>query len=74
MKTLLVNDDDLVKALQLLQENGIQAKSEEGETTIPLLRQSNATPGETPASFAGIWTTDKRTMTSIRAKAWPKRR
>ena len=74
MKTPLVNDDDLVKALQLLEENGIQAKPEADEVAIPVLRKSNAKPGETLTSFAGIWANDERTMASIRAKAWPKRR
>jgi hypothetical protein len=71
MKTLTVNDKDYDKAMKLLMENGIQT---EPELTIPLLRRSNAKPGETPAAFSGIWTNDERTMASIRAKAWPKRR
>ena len=65
MKTPLVNDDDLVKALQLLEENGIQAKPEADEVAIPVLRKSNAKPGETPVSF-GIWASDERTMASTR--------
>lgn len=73
MKTLTVNDKDYAKVMKLLIENGIQTEPE-SEVTIPLLRGSNAKSGETPAAFGGIWATDERTMTSIRAKAWPKRR
>lgn len=73
MKTLTVNDKDYAKAIKLLIENGIQAEPEP-EVTIPLLRKSNAKADETPASFGSIWTNDERTMASIRAKAWPKRR
>ena len=73
MKTLTVNDKDYAKALKLLIENGIQTEPEP-EVMIPLLRKSNAKSGETPAAFGGIWTNDERTMASIRAKAWPKRR
>ncbi len=73
MKTLTVNDKDYAKAMKLLIENGIQTESEP-EVNIPLLRKSNAKSGETPAAFGGIWTNDERTMASIRAKAWPKRR
>lgn len=73
MKTLIVNDKDYTKAIKLLIENGIQTEPEP-EINIPLLRKSNAKSGETPAAFGGIWTDDKRTMVSIRAKAWPKRR
>lgn len=73
MKTLIVNDKDYLKAKRLLTENGI-ATDPESEIAIPLLRKSNAKPGETPAAFGGIWTDDERTMESIRAKAWPKRR
>ncbi len=71
MKTLTVNDKDYAKALKLLMENGIQT---EPEAIIPILRKSNAKSGETPAAFGGIWGSDERTMASIRAKAWPKRR
>ncbi|WP_229365992.1 hypothetical protein [Fibrisoma montanum] len=73
MKTLTVNDEDYAKAVKLLSENGIQTEPEL-EVTIPLLRKSNAKSGETPSAFGGIWANDERTMTSIRAKAWPKRR
>ncbi|MBD2704716.1 hypothetical protein IC229_29040 [Spirosoma sp. BT702] len=73
MKTLTVNDKDYAKAIKLLIENGIQPEPEP-EANIPLLRKSNAKFGETPASFGGIWANDERTMASIRAKAWPKRR
>ncbi len=73
MKTLTVNDKDYAKAIKLLVENGIQTEPKP-ETTIPLLRKSNAKPGETPAAFSNIWTNDERTMASIRAKAWQKRR
>lgn len=73
MKTLTVNDRDYLKAKKLLAENGI-AIEPETETPIPLLRKSNAKLSETPAAFGGIWTNDERTMGSIRAKAWPKRR
>lgn len=73
MKTLTVNDKDYAKAIKLLIENGIQTESE-SETNIPLLRKSNAKHGETPAAYGGIWANDERTMASIRAKAWPKRR
>lgn len=73
MKTLTVNDKDYAKAIKLLIENGIQTESET-EVNIPLLRKSDAKSGETPAAFGGIWTADERTMASIRAKAWPKRR
>lgn len=73
MKTLTVNDKDYPKAKKLLTDNGITIETEP-ETPIPLLRQSNAKPGETPAAFGGIWANDERTMASIRAKAWPKRR
>ena len=73
MKTLTVNDKDYVKVIKLLTENGIQTEPE-SEVTIPLLRKSNAKSSETPTAFGGIWTTGERTMTSIRAKAWPKRR
>ncbi|NID11344.1 hypothetical protein [Fibrivirga algicola] len=71
MKTLLVSDNDLAKALKLLGENGIDAQV---ETPIPFLRTGNASPTETPASFGGIWAKDERTMESIRKAAWPKRR
>jgi len=73
MKTLTVNDKDYAKAIKLLMENGIQTELE-SEINIPLLRKSNAKLGETPAAFGGIWANDERTMASIRAKAWPKRR
>ena len=73
MKTLTVNDRDYLKAKKLLAENGITIEPET-EAPIPLLRKSNAKPGETPAAFGGIWANDERTMESIRAKAWPKRR
>lgn len=73
MKTLTVNDKDYAKAMKLLIENGIQTEPE-SEVTIPLLRKSNAKPGESPAAFGGIWANDERTMAAIRAKAWPKRR
>lgn len=73
MKTLTINDKDYAKARKLLIENGIQPEPE-AEIKIPLLRRSNAKPGETPAAFGGIWANDERTMASIRAKAWPKRR
>lgn len=73
MKTLTVKDRYYLKAKKLLAENGITVESET-ETPIPLLRKSNAKPGETLAAFGGIWANDKRTMESIRAKAWPKRR
>ena len=73
MKTLTINDNDYLKAKQLLAENGITIEPE-SEIPIPLLRRSNAKSGETPAAFGGIWATDKRTLASIRAKAWPKRR
>jgi len=73
MKTLTVNDRDYIKAMKLLIENGIQTDPEP-EVNIPLLRKSNAQSGETPAAFGGIWANDERTMASIRAKAWPKRR
>ena len=72
MKTLTISHKDYAKAMKLLIENGIQAELEP-EVTIPLLRKSNAKPGETPTEFGGIGTNDKRTMASIRAKAWPKR-
>jgi len=73
MKTLTVNDKDYTKAIKLLIENGIQTESEP-EINVPFLRKSDAKAGETPAAFGNIWTTDERTMASIRAKAWPKRR
>ena len=73
MKTLTVKDKDYAKAKKLLVEHGIQTEPEV-DNTIPLLRKSNAKPGETPAAFGGIWANDERTMESIRAKAWPKRR
>ena len=73
MKTLTVKDSDYLKAKKLLAENGI-ATDPESEIAIPLLRKSNAKPGETPGDFGGIWANDERTMESIRAKAWPKRR
>lgn len=73
MKTLTVNDKDYLKAKKLLADNGVPTEPE-AELSIPLLRKSNAKPGETPASFGGIWTNDERTIASIRAKAWPKRR
>lgn len=73
MKTLTVNDKDYAKAIKLLIENGIQTEPE-SEVTIPLLRESNAKSGETTAAFGGIWVNDERTMASIRAKAWSKRR
>jgi hypothetical protein len=73
MKTLTVNDTDYSKAIQLLTEHGISITAE-SEVEIPLLRKSNAKPGQTPASFGGIWASDERTLQSIRAKAWPKRR
>lgn len=73
MKTLTINDTDYRKAVQLLADNGITIESEP-EITIPLLRKSNAKPGQTPASFGGIWANDERTLQSIRAKAWPKSR
>lgn len=72
MKTLTVNDHDYAKALQLLLDNGIQPQPEE-EVAIPLLRRSNAKPGDKPSAFGGIWANDERTVASIRAKAWPKR-
>jgi hypothetical protein len=75
MKTLTVNDKDYAKAIKLLMENGIGIQTEpEPEINIPLLRKSNAKSGETPAAFGGIWANGERTMASIRAKAWPKRR
>ncbi len=73
MKTLTVNDKDYAKAKKLLVENGIETELEPSNA-IPLLHKSNAKPGETPAAFGGIWANDERTMESIRAKAWPKRR
>ncbi|GAA4418313.1 hypothetical protein GCM10023187_51630 [Nibrella viscosa] len=73
MKTLTVNDNDYEKAKALLLENGIPIESE-ADRPIPLLRKSSAKAGETPAAFGGIWANDERTMASIRAKAWPKRR
>lgn len=73
MKTLIVNDKDYAKAIKVLIENGIQTEPE-SEVNIPLLRKSNAKSSETPAAFGDIWTDDERTMTSIRATAWPKRR
>lgn len=73
MKTLIVNDKDYAKAMKLLIENCIQTEPEP-EVIIPILRKSDAKPDETPAAFGGIWTNDDRTIASIRAKAWPKRR
>ncbi len=73
MKTLTVNDKDYEKAEKLLSENGILA-APVSEIPIPLVHKSNAKPGETPAAFGGIWAKDERTLKSIRAKAWPKRR
>ena len=73
MKTLTINDTDYSKAVQLLADNGIPIESE-ADMAIPLLRKSNAKPGQTPASFGGIWVNDERNLQSIRAKAWPKRR
>lgn len=71
MKVLFVNDKDYAKAKKLLMDHGIQV---EPEREIPLLRRSNAKPGETPTAFGGIWANDERTLESIRAKAWPKRK
>jgi|GEM_PF-3285058 len=70
MKTLTIDDKDYARAVKLLLENGINA---EIGADIPLLHKSDAQPGETPATFSGIWANDERTMASIRAKAWPKR-
>lgn len=53
MKTIIVDDMDYLKAKKLLAESGIVIKPET-ETPIPLLRKSNAKPGETPAAFGGI--------------------
>lgn len=73
MKTLVINDKDYDKAVKLLIENGIQTELET-DVRIPLLHKSGAKMGETPAAFGGIWDNDERTLASIRAKAWPKRR
>lgn len=73
MKTLTIDDKDYAKAEKLLRENGILT-APAPETPIPLVHKSDAKPGETPAAFGGIWATDERTLKSIRAKAWPKRR
>ncbi|GAA4453852.1 hypothetical protein GCM10023189_19510 [Nibrella saemangeumensis] len=73
MITLTVKDNDYEKVKALLLENGITIEPE-ADSPIPLLHKSNAKAGETPAAFSGIWATDERTMASIRAKAWPKRR
>lgn len=73
MKTLTINDTDYRKAVRLLADNGIAIESEP-EIAIHLLRKSNAKPGQTPASFGGIWANDERTLQSIRVKAWTKRR
>jgi hypothetical protein len=64
MKTLTVNDEDYLKARKLLVDNGIETEST-SEPIIPLLRKSDAKPGETPAMFGGIWADDERTMRRV---------
>jgi hypothetical protein len=64
VKTLTVNDENYLKARKLLADNGITTESE-SEPMIPLLRKSDARPGETPAMFGGIWADDERTMMRV---------
>ncbi|OIN59381.1 hypothetical protein BLX24_10415 [Arsenicibacter rosenii] len=73
MRMLIVNDQDFEKAIKVLADNGIDTEAI-NEPSIPLIRKSNATPDDSPASFGGIWENDDRTFQSIRVKAWPGRR